>query len=239
MTTVRIKVQVGREPIVLFDGNLLNAQMKQGGRRPRGRPKLTESVDRIDAVLNAALDLFAELGFGVVTMDAVAKRARISKETLYQLFPGKSVLFQAVLENQIRKWIVSEQQEQPTPEANSLQESLEDLIDLMARGATSPQFSVVARLIQEEAFRFPELASILLEHGSERGVSACADIIQHYAEADKVACKNPEEVARLLAGSVDAWVRHSALRQHTITDEERAAWVKRTVSIFLAGRSAW
>jgi len=226
------------EPLVLFDGNCLNPTPDQT-RRPRGRPRLTESVDRMDGILTTALDLFAELGFGGVSIDAVAKRARISKETLYQLFPGKPALFQAVLENQIRKWVELERKSRPMKKAATLREGLEQLLDLMLRASASPQFTVVARLIQGEAFRFPELAAVLREHGTERGVAACADLITCYAEADKIPCRNATDVARLMVGSLDTLRLDAALRRHTITDEERSIWIGRTLDIFIAGRSAW
>ena len=48
-------------------------------------------------VVEAACDLLLTRGWRGVTTDAVARRARISKKTLYRLFPNKEALLEAAL----------------------------------------------------------------------------------------------------------------------------------------------
>lgn len=50
-----------------------------------------------ERILTAGRDLLLELGYKGVTTDAVAKRARVSKKTLYAAFPSKDALMEAVL----------------------------------------------------------------------------------------------------------------------------------------------
>jgi len=50
-----------------------------------------------EKVIDAALALILARGWRGVTTEAVAKRARISKKTLYQLFPSKEALLEAAL----------------------------------------------------------------------------------------------------------------------------------------------
>ena len=52
-------------------------------------------------VLGVAQDQYMRLGFTVVTMDAVAAAAGISKKTLYQHFPSKESLLQAVAQESV------------------------------------------------------------------------------------------------------------------------------------------
>lgn len=47
---------------------------------------------RESAILEAALDLLAEVGYDRMSMDAVASRARASKATIYRRWPGKREL---------------------------------------------------------------------------------------------------------------------------------------------------
>lgn len=56
--------------------------------RPRGRPP--EADPR--ALADAALGLFERKGFDAVTMDEVARAARVSRRTLFRLFPSKADL---------------------------------------------------------------------------------------------------------------------------------------------------
>lgn len=53
---------------------------------------------REDAVLRATLELLAEIGYGSLTMDAVAARAKASKATIYRRWAGKADLVIAAIE---------------------------------------------------------------------------------------------------------------------------------------------
>lgn len=57
--------------------------------RPPGRPRSAEA-DR--AILQAAVDLLADEGYGGVTMEGVAARAGVGKATVYRRWPCKSAL---------------------------------------------------------------------------------------------------------------------------------------------------
>ena len=66
--------------------------------RNRGRPKLASDDTQRLAIVDGARQLFVERGYGRTTTDDVAAQCRISKQTLYRLFPGKAALFAAVVE---------------------------------------------------------------------------------------------------------------------------------------------
>jgi len=51
-----------------------------------------------DRILASAQDLLVEGGIASVTTDAIAKRARVSKKTLYRVFGGKDALMTSVLD---------------------------------------------------------------------------------------------------------------------------------------------
>ncbi|MBS1782368.1 MAG: TetR/AcrR family transcriptional regulator [Bacteroidetes bacterium] len=55
-------------------------------------------MDALTKILNAASELFRQYGFKTITMDDVARRAGISKKTLYQHFANKSVLVSTSVE---------------------------------------------------------------------------------------------------------------------------------------------
>lgn len=50
-----------------------------------------------ERILAAGRDLLLERGYKGVTTDAVAKRARVSKKTLYAVFPSKDILMEEIL----------------------------------------------------------------------------------------------------------------------------------------------
>src|SRR3712207_1024746 len=63
----------------------------------RGRPGGSTG----DVLLAIAREVFLEHGFGGATMDLVAARARISKQTLYRQYASKDLLYAAV----VRDWV--------------------------------------------------------------------------------------------------------------------------------------
>jgi AcrR family transcriptional regulator len=60
------------------------------------RGRLSRSARRAQ-LLVAARDVFAEQGYHAAAMDDIAERAGVSKPVLYQHFPGKLELYQALL----------------------------------------------------------------------------------------------------------------------------------------------
>lgn len=57
--------------------------------RPRGRPR---SVACHQAILRATMELLTESSYGEVTMEGIAARAGVSKQTLYNWWPSKARL---------------------------------------------------------------------------------------------------------------------------------------------------
>lgn len=62
----------------------------------RKLPRQARSQRRFKRILDAAAEVFAELGFEAATTNAIAERADISIGSLYQYFPNKAALFQAL-----------------------------------------------------------------------------------------------------------------------------------------------
>ena len=55
-------------------------------------PRPRVAGDREDEILDATLDLLLDVGYDRLTMDAVARRARASKATLYRRWDDKPSL---------------------------------------------------------------------------------------------------------------------------------------------------
>jgi AcrR family transcriptional regulator len=62
-------------------------------------------MDRVDprvtrsrrAVLEAAVGVLADVGYGAFTIDAVARRSGVARSTIYRLWPGRAELIDAAL----------------------------------------------------------------------------------------------------------------------------------------------
>ncbi|WP_245407906.1 TetR/AcrR family transcriptional regulator [Rhizobium sp. TH135] len=67
-----------------------------GRLQPRKTPQQERSIQRLEAILEAAVSLFLEKGIAETTMSEIAQRAGISIGSLYQFFPQKVAVIKAV-----------------------------------------------------------------------------------------------------------------------------------------------
>ena len=68
---------------------------------PRKSPVQARSITSVNAILEATVQVLLEVGKERLTTTRVAHRAGVSVGTLYQYFPNKSALLQAVLRNHL------------------------------------------------------------------------------------------------------------------------------------------
>lgn len=65
---------------------------------PRREPRQERSRRQVSNILDAAAHVFAEVGYEAATTNAIAERAGASIGSLYQFFPNKAAIFQALTE---------------------------------------------------------------------------------------------------------------------------------------------
>ena len=70
------------------------AKTSRASRRPRWRRR---KAARPEEILAAALDVFVERGFAAARLQAVARRAGVTKGTIYLYYPSKEARFKAVV----------------------------------------------------------------------------------------------------------------------------------------------
>ena len=79
------------------------AQHSRALLEPRKTPVQARSTASVDAILEATIQVLLDVGKERLTTTRVALRAGVSVGTLYQYFPNKSALLQAVLERHLRE----------------------------------------------------------------------------------------------------------------------------------------
>src|ERR1700732_2631238 len=126
-----------------------------------GRPSRQQSPERADRILDIAETLFISHGFGATSIEAVAKRAGISKRTFYHRFSGKERLFEAVLRRLMARWLPAFDAALLSPA--SLEDALRGSAEHMLKIALTPEALALHRMIIHEAQRFPALARIMHE----------------------------------------------------------------------------
>ncbi|HEX7730309.1 MAG TPA: TetR/AcrR family transcriptional regulator [Terracidiphilus sp.] len=142
--------------------------------RPVGRPPL-DAADR-KRILDATAEVFLEHGFERASTAEIARRARTSKQTLYQLFPSKAELFVAVIGSHTEQLFVrhNEYLASDKPPRVALGEMAYSILKLF----TAPDFLSLYRILVAEAQNFPELARQLWLHSTVRGHALLAEYLR-------------------------------------------------------------
>jgi AcrR family transcriptional regulator len=114
-------------------------------RRP-GRPR-SEQADQ--AILSAALDLFAECGPDALCIEQVAAKAGVGKATIYRRWPGK--------EDMLVDALAAIGTRLPEPQGRSVRADLIALLSAICREAADPRRARLFALLQGEGKRYPKL----------------------------------------------------------------------------------
>jgi len=127
------------------------------------RPKFQRRAeDRPREICAAALEVFAEKGFAAAKLDEIARRAGVSKGTLYLYFADKEQLFRAVVRDTVSPNIDHVRDAIMAVDLPFAQIAPMFLARLASVAATMPLGSVVKMVIGESG-NFPELAKIWQE----------------------------------------------------------------------------
>jgi len=120
-------------------------------RRP-GRPR-SEQADQ--AIMTAALELFAESGPAGLCIEQVAARAGVGKATIYRRWPGK--------EDMLLDGLPLLASELPAPQGKSVRADLITLLEACCREAADPRRRRLIALLQGEGLQYPRLKARYLE----------------------------------------------------------------------------
>jgi AcrR family transcriptional regulator len=138
------------------------------------RPE-TPSGRKIERVIDAAKRLFLDHGFSATSMDAVAKRAAVSKATLYAYFPSKKNLFASLIETECQTMM----QELPVL---GLDKGLETALRSFARQYVGMfldrRHLTVCRILVNESSQFPELCRLFYESGPNATIRRLAGMLE-------------------------------------------------------------
>ena len=153
--------------------------------------------ERPEQILNAALEVFGEHGLAGARLEDIAKRAGLSKGTIYLYFPNKEALFREM----VRHTVVSQLEEGERRFGAFSGSATEGLTDFMRQYWSfirSKQFAPLFRLIHAEIHNFPDLARFYAEEVVTRGHRLIASIISHGIETGEFRKLDPYVAARML-----------------------------------------
>lgn len=181
--------------------------------------------ERPQQIIDAALAIFGERGLAAARLEDIAKRAGLSKGTIYLYFPNKEELFREV----IRQTIIAQIERAERELATATQQSASDTLTQFVRGywgyLRSPKFAALFRLIHAELSNFPDLARFYGREVIERIWRLVTSIVERGIQSGEFRALDPAVAARMLGPMLlmhALWCSHRDLFKATAnkTDEQ-------------------
>jgi len=143
----------------------------------------TRSERKQAAIVAAAAEVFLDTGYAGASMDEIAARSGVSKQTVYKHFTSKEALFTAVISQMMGE--AATNVHQALPQVRNGKELEAYLLDYGVRLLTvalTPGLMQLRRLVIAEAQRFPDLARQLYAGGAGRALEVMAAAFEPLAE---------------------------------------------------------
>ena len=167
-------------------------------RTDRKPPDPTRRSERSrQAILTAAADLVGEGGYSRLTVEAIAARAGVGKQTIYRWWPDKgAVLLDAYLA------LVGADQELTFPDSGDLETDLRLVLGSMVDSLADPVFEQRYRALLAAIQDDPRLAAALLDRLLQPWLAATRQRLHAARQAGQLAEVDLDVAAELLYGPV-------------------------------------
>ena len=201
----------------------------------RGRPRKDEEEKRREQLLEQAVRLFGEHGFGNLSLETIAREARVSLRTIYSQFGGKAGLFSAAVRRYSDFFVAALPVDRvgDTPFDEILVEFAREYLFQLTR----PELIRLRGQFLAEAHRFPELACEFYSQGPERTLNHLAGFFEGQQFAGRLGAGDP----LFLAGQFVSALRGERFQRLQFgldaspSADEVAVWARQAVDLFLQG----
>lgn len=170
----------------------MNKELKQ----PRWQRR---AEDRPREICAAALEVFAEKGFAAAKLDEIARRAGVSKGTLYLYFADKEQLFRAVVRDSIAPNVQAITAALAAVDAPFAQ-IIPALFTRFAENIGKIPVAAVAKMVIGESSNFPELARVWHDEIASKAIGAVATLVAKAQARGEVRPGDPRLYAFTLMG---------------------------------------
>jgi AcrR family transcriptional regulator len=179
--------------------------------------------DRPDEILDAATTVFGEQGFAKSRLEDVAKRAGVSKGTLYLYFESKEELFRAMVRRKVVS-VVEAAEQRYAGHTGTAREALTDLIRSWWKVGGTQESACMHRLVGAELSNFPGLGRFYFEEVISRTRRLVETIIARGVAGGEFRPVVHDYAVRGLPGLVIHAINHqrffAGFDPHALNDEQ-------------------
>ncbi len=198
----------------------------------KGKPGRPRSAEKRTAIVQAGAFLFLENGLDRTSMDAVAHKAGVSKQTVYSHFSSKEDLLEACIRNKLDAY---ELRDGDALGQLGLREGLLMLCNRYLALLYDVNVLRMQRTVTGSATAHPEVAKLFYEAGPLATLEAFIAFLGRHVEAGRLAVDDVAEAADMLTGML---ANHTHLRSVLgvnpgLDESARRARAERCVDMFL------
>jgi TetR/AcrR family transcriptional repressor of mexJK operon len=188
---------------------------------------------RIAAIMNVAWEVFLEDGYAGASMSKIAERLGGSKSTLYNYFPSKDEVFNAVIRHkgeELYKNVMAF-----LPNSRGLRADLEEFGMRLVEVVLSDSYTAFYRLVIAEAVRFPGAGTRAFEARRSAVLGPLGERLRLEMARGRMPVANPLEAAETFWSLSSATLHRRALAglAPEAGDAEIGVTVSRAVALFL------
>lgn len=213
-----------------------HVQLTRTGRMPQHASVRDVGNAKVHSILAAARTLFLKLGYGETSMDAIARRAAVSKATLYSHFDGKAALFAALIVTECRH--LSDEIGRRALDEPDIREALlqvaHDFNNLLCTGYGLTMY----RIVVAEVPRFPELGRIFYDSGPTIMIERIANVLRRATERGLLNVGDPRIAAIQFISLVRGELHLTRVLGLKRASKNPADYIEASVDLFLAGYRA-
>jgi AcrR family transcriptional regulator len=190
---------------------------------------------RAPEILEAALACFAQKGFAGTRMDDIARKAGITKGTIYLYFDSKESVFKALARASIGEQLAAVRTIVENFPGSSA-ELLRLVLTTMGSFVRTSDRVILPKMLLAEAGNFPELAKFWREEIFERGIALFGSIVARGVARGEFRPIAPEHAARLCVAPIlliAIW--RTTFAQFDVTPYDHEALIEAHLQILLQG----
>jgi len=192
---------------------------------------------RPEEIISAALEVFADRGFAATKLEDVARRAGVTKGTIYLYFENKEALFKALIRQTIVP-VIAQGEELAKSFPGSARELFERLVREYWRLVGETSLVGIPKLMMAEANNFPELARFYYEEVVTRGHRLMAGVLERGIKAGEFRPVNVAVATKLaMAPVMHAVVARKAFSACMPEGFDVASYLDTHIDLYLHGIS--
>ncbi|OLC11322.1 MAG: hypothetical protein AUH41_00795 [Gemmatimonadetes bacterium 13_1_40CM_66_11] len=192
---------------------------------------------RPEEIISAALEVFADRGFAATKVEDVARKAGVTKGTIYLYFENKDALFKALIRETIVP-VIAQGEALAQSFTGSARELFERLVREYWRLVGETQLVNIPKLMMAEAGNFPELARFYYEEVVTRGHRLMAGVIQRGIKAGEFRPVNVAVATKLaMAPVMHAVIARKAFSACMPEGFDVASYLDTHIDLYLHGIS--